>query len=875
MIGSWYGAAQQLLGGGVLAILAWICFQLQLGLATAGLVCLTAIVLLSLRGSFISSSVLSIIAVACLNYFFASRGFSIRTEYPKDFVLVIAFLLSSLIVTRLVQGARQQTEAALQGEARAGRAEREFRLAIDEIPALIWCTFPDGSVDFINRRWEGVGLSEADLRGSGWATLIHPDERAAAVEKWHTAVGTGTPYENIARVRRAGGEYRWTLSRARPLRDDFGKIIKWYGTDTDIEDQMRAEVALRRSEAYLAEAQRLSHTGSWAWDVRRRETVYWSSEAYRIYGFDPEKDALSDQAIRDRIHPEDRRRIDETWERALRDREGVDLEHRLLMPDGSVKYLHVVAHVLGDKSGSFEFVGAVMDVTEQHAARAALQKAFDELKKSGDHLRLVIDTIPALVWSALPDGSMDFVSQRWLTHTGLSLEQALGWGWTRAYHPEDRSFFEIWRASLASGEPAEAEARIRGADGKYRWFLVPYVPLRDEAGSIVKWYGTCVDIEDRKSVEDALRRSESYLAEAQKLTHTGSWAWRVAGREALHLSEEWYRIYGFDPKKGLSAWEDRMQRIHPEDRAKLREKTDRAVAEKTDYEVEHRILLPDGTVKYTHTIGHPVLNATGDVVRFVGTMMDVTAAKRAEEELHKTQAELAHVTRVTTLGELTASIAHEVNQPLAAIVTNAEACLRWLDRGTPNMDEARRSVEWIIKDGNRAADVIQRVRALSKKTDTQKLPIDINDVVNEGIALVQRELFRHRVSLRTELAPALPVVLADRVQLQQVIINLVINGIEAMQAVTDRPRELVIRSHQDELHQALVTVMDCGVGISAETADRLFIAYFTTKSSGMGMGLSICRSIIEAHGGRLTVFGNVGPGATFQFALPAYRQAAS
>jgi C4-dicarboxylate-specific signal transduction histidine kinase len=253
-------------------------------------------------------------------------------------------------------------------------------------------------------------------------------------------------------------------------------------------------------------------------------------------------------------------------------------------------------------------------------------------------------------------------------------------------------------------------------------------------------------------------------------------------------------------------------------------------------------------------------------------MMDVTAAKRAEEELHKTQAELAHVMRVTTLGELTASIAHEVNQPLAAVVTNAEACLRWLDRATPNMDEARRSVEWIIKDGNRAADVIQRIRALSKKTDTQKLPIDINDVVNEVIALVQRELSSHQVSLRTELAPALPVVLADRVQLQQVIINLVINGIEAMQAVTDRPRELVIRSGHDNSDRVLVEVRDSGVGIDPETVNRLFTAFFTTKPGGLGMGLSICRSIIEAHEGRLWASRNMGRGATFQFTMPSYRE---
>jgi PAS domain S-box-containing protein len=265
----------------------------------------------------------------------------------------------------------------------------------------------------------------------------------------------------------------------------------------------------------------------------------------------------------------------------------------------------------------------------------------------------------------------------------------------------------------------------------------------------------------------------------------------------------------------------------------------------------------------------------------VSFVVDMTDRKRSEERLRASeqrfldaQMELAHVTRVTTLGELTASIAHEVNQPLAAVVNAAAACLRWLDRGTPNLDEARRAADWIIKEGNRATEVIRRIRALANKTSIEKVPLDINDVVREVIALVQRELISHQVSLRTEFAPALPM-MGDRVQLQQVIINLVMNGIEAMQSVTDRPRELVIRSRQDETHQLLVSVTDCGVGISAENADRLFNAFFTTKSSGMGMGLSICRSIMEGHGGRLWATANVPHGATFQFVLPLHQEDAS
>ena|SRR5271166_3984376 len=376
-------------------------------------------------------------------------------------------------------------------------------------------------------------------------------------------------------------------------------------------------------------------------------------------------------------------------------------------------------------------------------------------------------------------------------------------------------------------------------------------------------------LEHQKQIEGVLRHSEMYLAEAQRLSQTGSFGWDVSSGE-IFWSEESFRIYGYDKAPSVTV-DMVLQRVHPEDRGLVQRTIDRASGDGKDFDYEYRLLMPDGSVKHIHVVAHAVRDHR-DRSEFIGALMDVTAAKQAEEELHKAQTELAHITRVTTLGELIASIAHEVNQPLAAVVTNAEACLRWLDRGTPNLDEARRAVEWIIKDGNRAAEVIRHVRALTNKTDTQKAPLDINDVVNEVIALVQPELFNHRVSLRTEFAPALPVVFADRVQLQQVIINLVMNGIEAMQPVTGRPRQLVIRSDQDESRQVLVTVEDCGVGISAENVDRLFNAFFTTKSSGMGMGLSICRSIIEAHGGRMSAANNARSGATFQFTLPLHQE---
>ncbi|MEY9244779.1 PAS domain S-box-containing protein [Bradyrhizobium elkanii] len=292
----------------------------------------------------------------------------------------------------------------------------------------------------------------------------------------------------------------------------------------------------------------------------------------------------------------------------------------------------------------------------------------------------------------------------------------------------------------------------------------------------------------------------------------------------------------------------------------------------------YRTVNRTGSPIYVRTSGKPFFDGKGNFLGYRGVSTDITAtirADQAEQELRKAQAELAHVTRVTTLGELTTSIAHEVNQPLAAIISNADACLGWMGREAPNLSAARSSVEWIIEDAIRASEVIRRIRALAKKGDIEMVPLNINELVKEVIALVTRELVSHRVTLRTELTAGLPTILGDRIQLQQVIINLVMNGIEAMDAVTDRTRELLIQSSKDDLGHIQLAVTDCGVGIAEIDADRVLDPFFTTKSSGLGMGLSICRSIVEAHGGRLSMVHKNGPGATFQFALPLHKEAVS
>jgi predicted ATPase/signal transduction histidine kinase len=364
---------------------------------------------------------------------------------------------------------------------------------------------------------------------------------------------------------------------------------------------------------------------------------------------------------------------------------------------------------------------------------------------------------------------------------------------------------------------------------------------------------------------DELRRSEAYLSEAQRLSHTGTCAWRPSSGE-VYWTEETFSIFEYDPAI-TPTLELVRRRVHPDDIAAFGQVVERAARDGQDYAHAYRLRMPDERVKYVDVVARAFRDEAG-AVEFVGSVMDVSAIRLAERELHKTQTDLAHVMRVTSLGELTASIAHEVNQPLGAVLINAEACLSWLNHQQPNLTEAHAALERIVRDGTRAGEVIRRVRTLAKKADTKMAPLNLNEVLSEALTLVQHELSSSRVALRMEQTNALPIILADRVQLQQVILNLVINGVEAMQSITDRPREIVIRSEQDDAQQVRVTVMDCGVGFASETAGQLFNTFFTTKSSGLGMGLSICRSIIELHRGRIWAVPNAPHGATIHFTLP-------
>ncbi len=570
-------------------------------------------------------------------------------------------------------------------------------------------------------------------------------------------------------------------------------------------------------------------------------------------------DELKGWAMSDLVYPEDLPRVISAWTHSVESAFVYDVDHRLRRADGAYRWFHARGLPLRDAEGRvLRWYVLLTDIHDRKRAEEALQASERELD-------LVVNTIPALAWSASADGAAEFFNRLYLAYVGLSSEELQGSGWRRAVHPDDLSALAgAWQSIMASGKPGEVEGRLRRFDGQYRWFLFRTNPVLDDSGKILKWYGTNTDIDDRKRAEEQLRRSEAFLAEGQQLSQIGSFSWRVAAGEIL-WSEQLYRIFEFDQGTPITL-ELIASRVHPEDMPLMHDMVERARLGR-DFEYEHRLLICAGAVKHVHMQAHASRDKDG-LLEYIGAVQDVTQRRLSEEALAKARSELANVTRMTSLGVLTASIAHEVNQPLSGIVTNAGTCLRMLSANPPNIDGARETARRTIRDGNRASEVITRLRTLYSKKEPSPEAMDLNEAAREVTALSLTEIQRSGVILRQELAGDLPPVLGDRIQLQQVILNLLRNGADAMSTINDRPRELLVKTGRDDGNQVRLSVKDLGVGLTPQAADKIFQAFYTTKADGMGIGLSISRSIIEAHQGRLWASPNDGPGSTFSFVIP-------
>jgi PAS domain S-box-containing protein len=855
-------------------VLTLVCFRLHF--TDAAVVCLYLILvaLVSLKGSFVASTVVSLLATGCLDYYFSPPLFSFEISDPLNLLALIAFLAASAVVT-------------------------------------------------------------------GLSSRLHQARREAYA---------------------------------------------------DMENRRRAEEALRRSEAYLADAQTLSHTGSFS---RRLSTgeITWSDETYRIFGLDP-AETLTLERILERVHPEDAPLVRQIIERSSREEKDYEHRYRLQMPDGLVKFIHIVVHCQRDATGGIEFVGAVMDETAAKQAEEALRNseqqwrdvfennptmyfmvdaqgtimavnrfaaeqlgytveefvgqpvytvfldadrepardkinqclqrpgrsmswelrkvrrdgavrwmretaravmranqpvvliacediterksAEEKIRQQEIEIRRIIDFVPQHVAVLGPDRSRLYINQAALDYHGITLEEWQNSGRltpenpSRFFHPDDwYGILSETKDKFSGGIPLELEARLLSKEGVYRWFLFRYNPMRDAQGNIQRWYVGATDVEDLKQAQQRLRQSEAYLAEAQRLSHTGSWAGTRAANKITYWSEECYRVLGFDPHDGLPSFESFFQRVHPEDQAGLWESMQHGALDKTTSELDFRIIHPGGAIRDIHTVAHHVLSPTGEPIEAVGTVIDVTERKRAEEErerLREAQAALARVNRVITMGELTAWLAHEVNQPIAAAVTDANTCLRWLARDIPDLEEARAAARRLVKDATRAAEIINRIRQHFRSETPKREFLEVNEVIRDTVLLLRNEAKRFSVSIRTELADGLPPILGDRVPLQQVLMNLMINSIDAMKEVSG-VRELTIVSKPVEACQVLVAICDTGVGLPAQLRDLIFNAFVSTKPHGTGLGLRISRSIIESHGGRLWADANSPRGARFSFTL--------
>jgi len=561
------------------------------------------------------------------------------------------------------------------------------------------------------------------------------------------------------------------------------------------------------------------------------------------------------------FHQDDLPHLMEKWVRMLTSGEPDEIEARLRRYDGVYRWFLIRAQPFRDESGNIlRWYGTSTDIEDR-------KRTEEELRKSERQFRLLVETIPALVWRSTPEGDLDYLNRRAIEYLGQTAESLAGGAWLELVHPDHRdATLQRWLQSATTGTAYEDEYQLRRADGQYRWIQSVGEPFLDTEDRIANWYGVVFDIDERKRAEAQVEQARLRLAEAQELSKTGSFITDLLADDH-DWSEEAFRIFEFDPATKVTVQMIR-DTVHPDDLPSFDAMIARGMAG-TDVDFVFRIVTSRGVLKHLRGMAR-VMEQIGGHPLFIGALQDITESKVAEEALTRARSELAHMSRVTTLSALTASIAHEINQPISAAITSAGACLRWLKRDQPEVQRAREAALRIEEDGRRAAEIITHLKAFYKKdVSPQREPVSVNHLVGEMLMLLRSEADRHSVVMRTELAADLPPVSGDRVQLQQVLMNLMLNGMEAM---SERGGELKISTRR-EGGEVMVSVSDTGVGIPADKMEEIFNAFFTTKAGGTGMGLAISSTIIESHGGRLWPTVNPSRGATFHFTLPTTPEA--
>jgi PAS domain S-box-containing protein len=700
-----------------------------------------------------------------------------------------------------------------------------------------------------------------------YSSILAEDELALR-SKLENAIRTGADFDVEYRIRRADGAIRFLrgIGHHNPAHE-FGE---YFGITMDITDQKRVEEerevlsnALQQSNARLEEAQREARIGHYEFNPMENQ-VTWSAELCRIWGLLPVSGPIDLAVVFEMVHPEDRESAARAVEEILRSGTHLKYEHRIVRPDGEVRFLQVLGTVKRDASGcAYELFGTCQDITDRKLAEQALQRSEFYLNEGQ---RLAHMGSWALSAAGFDYWSFELFEVHGLDPRGKppTIKEYLN-----LVHPEDRKFIEkMIQTIMVDHSEFDFTKRIVRPDGRMRYVRFVGVPVTS-GGLFEGFVGTGIDVTEQELLTQELRREQAYLTDAQSMAHIGSWAYNLVTRKVLHSSDENARLYGFDPSEGPISAERFFATQHAEDAPGVNAVLERAVHEGTDFYLdEYRIHHTDGSIRFLRAIGHR--NASGEPGDYVGVTMDITERKRAEEErerLRQLEADLAHTNRVNMMGELAAALAHEIKQPIAASVTSANALLRWLAHDPPDLKRARAAADRIEQDANRAAEVINSLQSFYKRGAPQKRAIvDLRGVIEEMAALLETEAARYSIAISAEIEEGTPKPRADRVQLQQVIMNLMLNAIEAMK---DTGGELTIKSRLNPEGGLLVTISDTGVGLPEEWKDKIFDPFHSTKPQGTGMGLTITRSIVESYGGRVWATNNRGAGATFHLTLPS------
>ncbi|WP_165419836.1 PAS domain-containing protein [Edaphobacter modestus] len=752
---------------------------------------------------------------------------------------------------------RKRTEEQLRRTAQELQ-KSEFYLAEAQRLGHIgnWVFDPAVGFDYWSRELFRIhGLDPAaGVPGFGkYLTLVHPQDREFMALLMEQMTHEFSGFDVTKRVVRPAGEVRYIRCVGTPILDNG--TMKSIGVGIDVTEHELLTQELRRREAYLAEAQRLSHTGSFGWRPGYEEHI-WSDETYCIFEYDPATKVTLDMIV-ERVHPEDRNFVLETVERASTSGGAIDYEYRLLFPDDRVKYVHVLARPLGTDSDDLEFAGAVIDITEA-------KRAEEKIRLNERELRTIIEIMPAYMGTALPDGTVDFLSPSWFDYSGQTREEATGWGWAGVLHPDDADrVLANWQAGLASGKPVEQEFRCRRADGTYHWFLNRSLPLRDDEGRIVKWYGILFDVNSLKEAEHALQTREHQLVGIIETIPSMLWSLWPTG-EPAHLSKRFLEYFGAPFEEFANrGW---MSLIHSDDREETLKVFVRALETGELFSVINRLRRADGEYRWHHTMGEPLRDPDGKIIQWYGLTVDIDERKRAEDHLRDTRIKFSRASKIATVAELSASIAHELNQPLTAVLGNAQAAKRWLTANPPDLTETNASIDRILRDIRSADETMQRIRALFRSEPYEKSDESVLDIIRESLRFIQEDPSKREVQIDWSIEGSLPSICVDRIQTQQVFINLISNAIEATDGSVNTAK-ILLRAFVTQEHEVIVQVIDNGTGL--EDTEKIFDAFMTTKEKGMGIGLAVSRSIVEAHGGRLWAENNLDGGATFNVALPA------